>query len=77
MTDESAAEVYDVERIEALLRFEWWGNHGHAYPALYGDDGEMACGQCPADFKREPIDVLHKRVIAGRLARAAEARRET
>lgn len=41
---------------------EWlWVNHGHPVTTLYGDDGEMQCGMCPAiarDYKRAPLEFL-------------------
>lgn len=58
------------EEVELELRREWWVNHGHDYFALYGDDGEMACNACPADFKRMPIAELAVHVRAQRWARA-------
>jgi hypothetical protein len=61
------------EEVERLLRKEWWINHGHDYHALYGDDGEMACNACPADFKRMPLDLLHGFVMVGRAKRARDA----
>lgn len=69
-----------AEDIERELRREWWINHGHDYHALYGDDGEMACNRCPADFKRQPMHELREVVRQARLARAHEqfaARRGT
>jgi len=57
--------------IEHELRYEWWLNHGH--DGLYGDDGEMQCGRCPADFKRQPLEELQALVLAGRMERAAKA----
>lgn len=35
------------------LRYLLWLNHG-CY-ALYGDDGEMQCGHCMIDFKRDSV----------------------
>lgn len=61
------------EEIERELRKEWWLNHGHDFHALYGDDGEMSCGSCPADFKRDDIDRLQTIVRTGRLERGALA----
>lgn len=63
--------LLDHAEIERLLRYEWWLNHGH--DGLYGDDGEMQCGRCPADFKREPLERLQECVRAGRAERAAKA----
>ena len=56
-------------REEHLLRSEWWLNHGCDVPALYGDDGEMACNACGLDFKRMPLDELAQRVGEIRLER--------
>ena len=36
---------------ERILRELLWLNHGHM--GLYGDDGEMQCGICCLDFKRD------------------------
>jgi hypothetical protein len=60
-----------VRELQEALRREWWINHGHDYHALYGDDGEMQCAACPADFKRQPIAELRKIVRDARLERAA------
>lgn len=68
-----------VERVRSLeldLRREWWLNHGHGYLALYGDDGEMACGACPADFLRQPLESLRELVLMRRMAAGAEVVRE-
>lgn len=62
-----------IEEVEKELRREWWLNHGHDYHALYGDDGEMACNRCPADFLRQPLDELRPLVVMARLGRAREA----
>lgn len=66
------AEDAYVKVIEGELRREWWINHGHDFHALYGDDGEMQCGRCLCDFKRDPIARLREVVTASRLAKAAE-----
>lgn len=65
------ALLAERETLEADLRREWWGNHGHDFYALYGDDGEMQCSLCPADFKRQPLNELRTLVFSTRLARAA------
>jgi len=44
--------------VEALLRERWWLTHGCPVSMLYGDDGEMQCSTCGADFKRWPLDQL-------------------
>lgn len=56
------------EAIERAYRAELWLGHGHGY--LYGDDGEMQCHQCPADFKRDPLDSLGPKVLVARHERA-------
>ncbi len=72
--------VRDEKRVEAErerdlareaeqdLRREWWSNHGHDFHALYGDDGELQCAACPADFKRQPITELRLLVLKARSA---------
>lgn len=74
------------ERIVAALRSEsgeveatklrrlLWLRHGCPIASLYGDDGEMSCGQCRIDFKRmtaDQIDATWKR-DALRAARQSE-----
>jgi restriction alleviation protein Lar len=56
--------------IETLLRREWWLNHGCPFAGVYGDDGEMQCGHCATDFKRDPLEELRARVFNLRLAAA-------
>ena len=56
--------------IESALRRELWINHGCPFAALYGDDGEMQCGQCLIDFKRMPIADLVQKIADQRLTRA-------
>ena len=56
-----AAEL-TVSILDLKYRCELWLNHGH--DALYGDDGEMQCSACPADFKRQPLGELeHRRTL--------------
>lgn len=38
---------------EKTLRYLLWIRHG--CEGLYGDDGEMQCGDCLIDFKRMPV----------------------
>jgi len=68
--------VKHIELLEGELRRELWLNHGHGYEAMYGDDEEMACNACPADFKREPIVQLLARVYAVRLVIAAAIQKD-
>lgn len=49
----------DAQQIE--LRQLLWLRHGCPINALYGDDGEMQCGICLVDFRRDsPEDMLAK-----------------
>lgn len=50
------AEREAMERAERRLREHLWISHGHT--ALYGDDGEMQCPTCCADYLRDPIEGL-------------------
>ncbi len=43
-----------------VLRYLLWLNHGH-FESLYGDDGELQCGKCRLDFKRDSIEIIKKR----------------
>jgi hypothetical protein len=67
--------------LEQKYRHELWRNHCH--DGRYGDDGEMQCSQCPADFKRDSLESLEKKVFEARAkaasvpsAPAGSARRE-
>jgi hypothetical protein len=66
----------DNVEIEMALRREWWLHHGHEYSAMYGDDGEMQCQACPADFKRQPLDELRDIVFEARMKHGAEVFQE-
>jgi len=55
------ADRYKQELDE--VRKELWWNHGHR-ESLYGDDGELQCSRCPADFKRQPLSQLVKSVLS-------------
>lgn len=54
---------------EQELREYLWLNHGHL--GLYGDDGEMQCGECSKygiiDYKRNPLDKVIKAAINARI----------
>ena len=47
-----------------MLRLEWWLNHGHT--RLSGDNGEMWCEVCLADYKQQPLEELEPLVCAAR-----------
>lgn len=72
MTD----SLFNAEQIEQMLRREWWANHGHALPDLYGDDGELQCVACPMDFKREPLENLYDHVLITRARQVGTIRGE-
>ena len=66
-----------LERLAAVrdeatreMREHLWSSHGHV--GLYGDDGEMQCSACHADYLRDPVDAL---VILARKAIQEEATR--
>lgn len=71
--DDIALLLARHDEIERNLRREWWGNHGHDFNRLYGDDGEMQCSACPADFKRDPLDDLWDKVWFARAQRGQQA----
>ena len=49
----------DVAWLEVKrLRRIWWRDHKCKNPYLYGDDGEMQCNGCLADFKRHTVDQI-------------------
>ena len=65
----------DMSFIERELRMRLWMGHGHS--GLYGDDGEMQCGQCVPlwDYRRTPIEQLVEHVNRLALLRIAEAQK--
>jgi hypothetical protein len=48
-----------AERQDKALRELLWLRHGCL--SLYGDDGEMQCGKCVIDFKRDTPGQIRKR----------------
>lgn len=53
-------ESYDAMRErEQSLRRELWLSHGHT--GIYGDDGEMQCGECGIDYKRDSVESIIQR----------------
>lgn len=60
---------------EMILRRMVWLSHGCDPIALYGDDGEMQCGQCCIDFKRlTPAEIQNARFWAGHARMLKQAR---
>jgi hypothetical protein len=54
----------EMEKMKAdmkLLRRLLWLNHGCI--GLYGDDGEMQCGQCLIDFKRDDPQLIERKLM--------------
>ena len=51
-----ALDALLVSTAEQVERKWMWQSHGH--DGIYGDDGEMQCGECHVDYKREPIEVV-------------------
>lgn len=77
---EARRRIAALEAENEALRRILWLNHGHA--GLYGDDGEMQCGICIVDFKRQKpaaIEVAlnaHTEYVNALTARAEQAERE-
>ena len=57
-----AEEMKKLRDENQQLRAFFWMNHGCDIGILYGDDGELQCGACLLDFKRDDIDHLFNRV---------------
>ncbi len=49
-----------MKKDELKLRELLWIRHGCQIDASYSDDGEMQCGNCCIDFKRDSIDKIEK-----------------
>jgi hypothetical protein len=48
-------EIKDELKLRELL---WIRHDSSHFSALYGDDGEMQCGACLIDFKRDAPEVI-------------------
>lgn len=66
-----------AEDLERELRRLLWLHHGCEFIALYGDDGEMSCGRCFFDFKRQPIAAVRLHVLTARAAALEHVTRRT
>ncbi len=64
------ALISEQRTSESEHRMELWLGHGHI--GLYGDDGEMQCSLCRADYKRDPLPELERK--ASEAAQVAEAK---
>lgn len=51
---------------EKAFRGYAWINHGCSISALYGDDGEMQCGNCRIDFLRDPVSEIFRKLARGK-----------
>ena len=67
-----AALAAAAER-EALWRELLWLRHGCPTHMLYGDDGEMQCNHCMADFKRMPPEKVREIWERGTITEIARA----
>ena len=61
------------------LRQMLWLNHGHK--GMYGDDGEMQCGECSHeygfwDWKRTSIAEIQSKMMEANLKKYQEQRKE-
>jgi len=45
--------IDEVIEDNKMLRILLWLRHGCDITSLYGDDGELQCGKCIIDFKRD------------------------
>ena len=74
--DSLHARLKDVEQDASRLRELLWLYHGCPSPALYGDDGEMQCGACVIDFRRNTVETIRARWEAKARAALTAARGE-
>ena len=65
--------VLRLRDVESELRRLMWLSHNHS--GIYGDDGEMQCGECAKfgcwDYKHAPLDDVRKAYSAACLERVA------
>ncbi len=72
--DEKAA-IVDLAKEIRILRKILWLSHGHT--GMYGDDGEMQCSECTAeygfyDWKRTPIEEIQEKMEMANLEKLAK-----
>ena len=70
-----ATELSVLAKEILTLRSMLWLNHGHK--GMYGDDGEMQCGECTMeygfwDWKRTDISEIQSKIQAANLKKLAE-----
>lgn len=59
-------ETRTDDSVEADLRRLLWLNHGCPIGAIYADDGEMQCGMCGVDFRRDATVTISAKWLAAR-----------
>ena len=73
MCHEVASLKQSLEAQEQELRTLMWIHHGHT--GIYGDDGEMQCGECAKygcnDYRNAPISEVRKAYQMAKFALAA------
>jgi hypothetical protein len=60
--NQGRAREWTEEDEIAELRKLLWFRHGCPISALYGDDGEMQCGRCGIDFKRDSAESIERKL---------------
>ena len=66
----------DVREDEMILRKLLWLNHRFDINALYGDDGELSCGNCLIDFKRDSAEDIQNKFIQRGLEKLYKQQKE-
>lgn len=57
MSDKDCKEL--VQENQTLRRLLW---SAHPCKGKYGDDGEMQCGECVIDFRRDEIEEIENKI---------------
>jgi hypothetical protein len=70
LAGKALAEIERLEQDAIEMRRQVWLSHGCGTAALYGDDGEMQCGKCLIDFKRDEWPQIRDRLDSIALQRA-------
>jgi hypothetical protein len=76
---EQRADAWAQEaRLEnEILRRELALCHPCGQQHLYGDDGELQCGKCHTDFKRDSVQTIEKNLYEAGMARIAALEQRT
>ena len=67
INDSGEVKIERLQKENTKLREMLWVNHGCEIARLYGDDGEMQCGSCCIDFKRNTLEHIIKLMKERRL----------